>query len=292
MTEHRIAAVHEGQPVTVVLRWNHLNDEYFMHIEPDPVEDGNPICLYASPTLYDDGVIKDLPWFEKRLQEFGIQVPEMLFTQLAYDRSAHIVYRSLQYAEDGSYEEFNPEKSRQESAALEEVIRHIKAQVPRPFVEAMFYVEKEYLEEEHPSFWGSYYIEGTISRDLDAPTIELAKTQAAAVLTLLLADDHRDEDCEARSVRIHSVVVKDDLGKVAAIGQVHKESVRWEAVVSTDVVPQLRAQSQQFDLAAQDAARWDDFTNAKAQRRQANCLELTAKVSQYWDERPSYFPNG
>jgi hypothetical protein len=87
-------------PVTVLLGWDRPLGHYFLVIENDRADD----YLYSNlnePYPFD----KSLDYYQSKLREFGISVPEVMFEQIKLDVAFNVGNRLVWYEADGSFKD-------------------------------------------------------------------------------------------------------------------------------------------------------------------------------------------
>jgi len=112
MSQHYFETTRQDQPILVTIGWDRPLQHFFMNIEvvhlPKDAndEDGKhdaydkPDYLYTH--LNERNAFKlDLQYFRKKLEEFGISVPEKMFKQVENDRRMNVGNRHAVYLANG-----------------------------------------------------------------------------------------------------------------------------------------------------------------------------------------------
>lgn len=117
MSQHRFSTTHEGQPVSVLMRWDKPIGHFFMVIEWDgPRSEDFPSACAGDDGSDDDTILYSnldepnsfelsIRYFRAKLIEFGIRVPESMFEQVEIDRAKRAGNRNVRYRADGSFHE-------------------------------------------------------------------------------------------------------------------------------------------------------------------------------------------
>lgn len=101
MSRHFFDCEHDGSSVRVLLGYDRLLDEYFLHIDfRDSRADDERTMIYASVDDPDADTQK-LSYFAGVLAKHGIQVPSKLFEEVAVDAFYRVGNRCVQHFADG-----------------------------------------------------------------------------------------------------------------------------------------------------------------------------------------------
>lgn len=101
MSQHYFHTVHQGDPITVLLGFDRPLGHFFMVVErrePAPGQDDYLYINLDEPDAFE----LDLDHFKTKLKELGIEVPMVMFEQVALDGQMQVGNRVVVYAPDGS----------------------------------------------------------------------------------------------------------------------------------------------------------------------------------------------
>ena len=99
MSQHDFTTSHQGQCMTVQLGWDRPLGHYDMVIEK--AQDDYLYSNLNEPHPFN----LSLAYYQAKLHEFGIAVPEVMFEQIALDATFCVVNRVVRYEADGSFHE-------------------------------------------------------------------------------------------------------------------------------------------------------------------------------------------
>lgn len=105
MSQHYFSTSFEGKPVTVLAGWDRPMQQFFLVIEDlNPLVDASDEEVYIYSNLFDEKAARqEFSYFENKLVEFGISIPQAMKLQILSDRDLNVGNRRCVYELDGSF---------------------------------------------------------------------------------------------------------------------------------------------------------------------------------------------
>lgn len=113
MSHHYFNTHYNNRPVEVLLGYDRPLDHFFltiMYVQRDAVETAeNPSAEKDNPTLYSDledadGYEQSLDYYQNKLAELGIKVPDSMFREVEQDAINQVGNRIVVHDKDGRLE--------------------------------------------------------------------------------------------------------------------------------------------------------------------------------------------
>lgn len=102
MSQRRIKTVLNNRPVQVTMGWDRPLGYFHLVIElEDPSEDEEDY-LYSNLEDPTGGFVKDLRYYESKLNQLGIRIPQQMFVDTSQDQCNNVGNLVALYREDGS----------------------------------------------------------------------------------------------------------------------------------------------------------------------------------------------
>lgn len=101
MSQHYLASAYNGAAVTVILGWDRPIGHFLLVIE---YADKEGECLYSNLNECHP-FQKSLAYYKNKLDEFGIQVPDQMFSEVERDQALNTGKRYVWHAMDGTFRE-------------------------------------------------------------------------------------------------------------------------------------------------------------------------------------------
>lgn len=103
MSQHCFPTTHQGHPVQLMLGWDRPLQGFFMVIERTGVDDDEEEDPFVYSNLYDvdllptRGYAHDISYFQAKLNDLGLQVPERILQEVREDRAHNVGNRVVFY---------------------------------------------------------------------------------------------------------------------------------------------------------------------------------------------------
>ena len=105
MSQHYFSTSHQDRPVTVVIGYDRPVRGFFCFVERDDADDEEFVYYNLDdPKLSGTmGMAKSLKYFEKRLSDLGLAVPQSLFVQAELDQRGNVGNRCAWHQANGTF---------------------------------------------------------------------------------------------------------------------------------------------------------------------------------------------
>jgi hypothetical protein len=105
MSQHCFNTRYQDKDVTVLAGWDSPMQQFFLVIEDlNPLIDASDEEVYIYSNLFDENAARqEFSYFENKLVEFGISIPQAMKLQILSDRDLNMGNSHCVYELDGSF---------------------------------------------------------------------------------------------------------------------------------------------------------------------------------------------